>query len=68
MELTAEREGHIRERHPDLLPDHREKIGEALADPDVVRRSVRLTTARLFSKWYNELRSLGEGEVEWQRS
>ena len=96
VELTAEREGHVRERHPDLLPDHREKIRETLADPDVVRRSVRMTTARLFSKRYNDLRngrhvvvvvvseggvtarhwivtayiarSLGEGEVEWQRS
>jgi hypothetical protein len=88
--------GHIRERHPDLLPDHREKIGETLADPDVIRRNVRMTMARLFSKGYNDLRngrhvvvvvvseggttarhwivtahiarSLGEGEVEWQRS
>ncbi len=57
MELTAEREGHIRERNPDLLPDHRERIGETLADPDVIRRSVRMTTARLFSKWYNDLRN-----------
>jgi hypothetical protein len=96
VELTAEREGHIRERHPDLLPDHRAKIGETLADPDLIRRSVRMATARLFSKWYTDLRSgrhvvvvvvneggatarhwivtayiarsLGEGEVEWQRS
>ena len=76
MELTAEPEGHIRERHPDLRPDHREKTGETLADPDVVRRSVRMTTARHFSKWYTDLRNgrhvvvvvLGEGEVEWQRS
>jgi hypothetical protein len=57
VELTAEREGHIRERHPDLLPDHREKIAETLADPDVLRRSARLTTARLFSKWYDDLRT-----------
>ena len=48
-----------RERHPDLLPDHREKIGETLADPDVIRRSVRMATARLFSKWYDYLRSGG---------
>lgn len=96
VELTAEREGHILERHPDLLPDHRAKIGETLADPDIIRRSVRMTTARLFSKWYDDLRNgrhvvvvvvseggtttrhwivtayiartLGEGEVEWQRS
>jgi hypothetical protein len=57
VELTAEREGHIRERHPDLLPDHREKIGETLADPDIVRLSVRMTTARLLSKWYDDLRN-----------
>jgi hypothetical protein len=96
VELTAEREGHIRERHPDLLPAHRERIGDVLADPDVIRRSVRASTARLFSKWYDDLRegrhvvvvvvseggttarhwivtaymtrTLGEGEVEWQRS
>lgn len=57
MELTAEREGHIRERHPDLLPDHRAKIGEALVDPDAVRRSVRASTARLFSRCYDDLRN-----------
>lgn len=57
MELTAEREDHIRQRHPDLLPDHRDKIGEVLADPDVIRRSARMATARLFSKWYNDLRT-----------
>jgi len=96
VEFTAEREAHIRDRHPDLLPDHREKIAETLADPDFIRRSIRMATARLFSKWYNDLRngrhvvvvvvseggatarhwiitayiarSLGEGEVEWQRS
>jgi hypothetical protein len=57
VELTTEREAHIRERHPDLLPDHRAKIGETLADPDVIRRSVRMAAARLFSKWYTDLRN-----------
>jgi hypothetical protein len=31
VELTTEREEHIRERHPDLLPKHRDRIGETLA-------------------------------------
>jgi hypothetical protein len=40
VELTEEREHHIAERHPDLLPDQRSKLTEVLADPDIVRRSV----------------------------
>ena len=56
VELTVERELHIRERHPDLLPAHRTRIIEALADPDVVRRSHRSPTAHLFSRWYSDIR------------
>lgn len=56
VELTEERECHIAERHPDLLPEHRERIAETLADPDQVRRSVRFGSAKLFSKWHNDLR------------
>jgi len=56
VELTDEREKHIAEHHPDLLPSHRDKIGDALADPDEVRRSARFGSARLFSKWYDSLR------------
>ena len=48
VELTDERERHIAERHPDLLPAHRDRIAETLADPDEIRRSARLATARLF--------------------
>lgn len=57
MELTTEREAHIQERHPELLPAHRERIRETLADPDLIRRSTRVTTARLLSRWYDDLRT-----------
>jgi hypothetical protein len=56
VELTEERERHITERHPDLLPEHRAKIAETLVQPDQVRRSTRFGTARLFSRWYADVR------------
>jgi hypothetical protein len=52
VELSDERERHIRDHHPDLLPTYKDKIGTTLADPDQIRRSRRFGTARLFSKWY----------------
>ncbi|MEK7406769.1 MAG: hypothetical protein AAB225_16965 [Acidobacteriota bacterium] len=55
VELTEERERHIAERHPDLLPEHRERVADTLADPDQVRRSVRFGSARLFSRWYTDV-------------
>ena len=55
VELTEEREGHITGRHPDLLPDWRDRIAETLADPDQVRRSAWFGSARLFSRWYEDL-------------
>lgn len=56
VELTEERECHIAERHPDLLPEHREKIAETLADPDQIRRSGQFGNAMLFSRWCTDLR------------
>ncbi|SRR6266581_3333896 len=56
VELTDERERHIAERHPDLLPEHRERIADTLADPDQVRRSLRFRNARLFSRWFDAIR------------
>jgi hypothetical protein len=55
VELPEERERHIAEHHPDLLPDHKDRIGHTLADPDQVRRSRRFGNARLFAKWYDDL-------------
>lgn len=56
VELTPERELHIAERHPDLLPEHRDKLAETLADPDQVRRSARFGRARVLSRWYADVR------------
>ena len=56
VELSEERERHVAERHPDLLPEHRERIAETLADPDQVRGSVRFASAKLFSRWYTDIR------------
>lgn len=50
VDLTEERERHIAERHPDLLPEHRDRISEALAQPDQVRSSTRFGSVRLFSR------------------
>jgi hypothetical protein len=56
VELNDERERHIRNHHPDLLPDHRERIAEVVRDPDQVRKSLRIGNARLFSKWFAGIR------------
>jgi hypothetical protein len=56
VELTNEREQHITERHPDLLPEHRQRIADTLAHPDQVRRSSRFANARLFSRWFESVR------------
>lgn len=56
VELTEEREQHIAAHHPDLLPKHRQYIVDTLANPDLIRRSVQFGNARLFSRWYPDLR------------
>jgi len=56
VELTEERERHIAEHHPDLLPEHRQRIIDTIADPEQVRRSKRFAGARLFSRWFDDLR------------
>ena len=57
VELTEERERHIAQRHPDLLPQHRARIAETLANPDEVRGSLRFGSAKLFSRWYTDLQA-----------
>jgi len=56
VQLSRERESHIAERHPDLLPGRRDRIVQALADPDQIRRSRRFGAAKLFSRWYSDLK------------
>ena len=52
VELTEEREAHISDKHPDLLPEHRNCIVKTLADPDEVRRDNRFPNSQLFSRWF----------------
>lgn len=56
VELSEERERHIAERHPDLLPGERQRIADTLADPDQVRRSVHFGNARLLTRWFDNVR------------
>jgi hypothetical protein len=57
VELTEERERHIENNHPDLLPEHRARIAETLESPDQIRISVRFKNARLFSRWFPDVRA-----------
>ncbi len=57
VELTVERERHIAERHPDLLPDHYDLMAATLAAPDLVRPSPSLGNARLFSRRFDHIRA-----------
>lgn len=56
VEMSAERERHVAERHPDLLPEHEHRIAGTLAEPDQVRRSARFGAAKLLARWYTDLR------------
>jgi hypothetical protein len=57
VELTDERERHIAERHPDLLPRYRAQLATTVTDPDAVYRSPRSTTQHLFVHWYDAILS-----------
>ena len=56
VELTDEREAHIREKHPELLPQHRDHLIHTLADPDDVRRDTRFPNSLLFSHWFPDVK------------
>ena len=56
VELSSEREKHIAEHHPDLLPEYRDCIAETLLEPDQVRLSARFKNARLFTRWFDSVR------------
>ena len=56
VELTKEREKHIAEQHPDLLPQYRQCIADTLAEPEQIRQSRRLASARLFTRWFESVR------------
>lgn len=56
VELTDERERHIREKHPELLPQHRAHLDPTLADPDEVRRDARFPNSLLSSHWFPDVK------------
>ena len=56
VELTEERETHIREKHPELLPQYRDQIDQTLADPDEVRRDARFPNSFLFPHWFSDVK------------
>ena len=47
---------HIAYRHPDLLPEFLLQVGLTLAAPDQVRRSLRMSSARIFCRRFDEIR------------
>lgn len=57
VDLTDERAIHISEHHPDFLPEHLDKINAVLSDPDQIRRSKRFPSARLFTRWFDDVRN-----------
>ena len=56
VELTSERRNHIVRQHPEMGTDFDQIIKSALSDPDQVRRSRRMGNARLFSRWFADVR------------
>jgi hypothetical protein len=39
-----------------VMPEYRDSIVETLADPDQIRRSARFNDARLFTRWFDDVR------------
>jgi hypothetical protein len=53
VELTDEREGHIREKHADVLEGGFDLLALVLAEPDLVRRDAQAPNTLKFSRWYD---------------
>jgi len=58
VELSDEREMHIVHNHPDLLPEYLMQVGLTLAAPDQVRHSLRMSSARIFCRRFEEVRHI----------
>ena len=56
VELTDERERHIRSRHPDLLPSHMLELQEAVLNPDGLLPNDYNPNKWALFKWFPELR------------
>jgi hypothetical protein len=55
VELTDERQQHILDKHPDLLPEYVARIAATVSDPDEVRRDGRFSGTYLFARWFAEV-------------
>jgi hypothetical protein len=55
VELTDEREEHIAQRHPDLLPDHVHELRRTVEEPDDVM-SAFVGSKSLLIRWVDTLR------------
>ena len=55
VEWTEERERHIAQRHPELLPAHLDLLRQTVADPDEVRTDIDYPNTRLFFRWFPDL-------------
>ena len=56
VELTDERQQHIAGRHPELLPEYLNQISDTISEPDQIRRSKRYQNARLFTRWFENVK------------
>lgn len=54
--LTDERYDHIKSNHPDILPEYELELKETIYNPDSVRKSSRFQNARLFTKFFHNLK------------
>lgn len=57
VELRDDRIEHIQARHPGTWPNFESEIAQTLARPDLVRRSDYDPQTRLFSKWFQAIRT-----------
>ncbi|MFM7578615.1 MAG: hypothetical protein ACKO5Q_16995 [Microcystaceae cyanobacterium] len=55
--MTEEREQHIIQNHPRTLPDYLSQLAETLNHPDQIKHSKFDSSALLFSKWFDNIRS-----------
>jgi hypothetical protein len=56
VELSDDRYQHILKEHPEVLPEHEKEILETILSPQQIRKSKRFSSARLFTKWFENVR------------
>jgi hypothetical protein len=55
VELTDERRTHIETNHPELLPEHEERLWLTISDPNEIRIDEDYPRTRLFVRWFDDL-------------